>query len=76
MVGQTDVCPTNFMSAQALRQTEYCANDIKRRFRNKLHISANGELAQEYLRIRYMQFIEIEASHLHSTLFAVVPAQT
>jgi len=41
MVGQTDVCPTNFMSAQALRQTEYCANDIKRRFRNKLHISAN-----------------------------------
>lgn len=29
------------MSAQALRQTEYCANDIKRRFRNKLHISAN-----------------------------------
>jgi hypothetical protein len=29
------------MSAQALWQTEYCANDIKRRFRNKLHISAN-----------------------------------
>ncbi len=27
----------------------------------------SGELAQEYLRIRYMQFIEIETSHLHST---------
>ena len=36
----------------------------------------SGELAQEYLRIRYMQFIEITASHCTGLLFVIVLAQT